>query len=98
MATITAKRSTLVSCSVMIQGEPLRFCNLKKKPWQLACSFHWGMLPDNLKKEVWRLYQEEPGSARHLASVQECLDFIEKLQADPEDAGEDHQEDETLYP
>ena len=78
MAT-TVKRT---NCRVMIQRDPLTFCNGDKKAWQLVCLDHWEQLPKPLQDQVWReytvrhLHKAAQGSASHMAAIMECYRFL----------------------
>ena len=74
-----------MECKIIVSHDPLKFCRAEKKSWQLACLDHWSQLPQALRDDVWRLYKNEQGSARHLAAVTECHRFLSRQQGEQED-------------
>lgn len=48
----------------------------REKPWHLVCPACWGTLPQNLRDEVWTLYQVDRGSGPHLAAIRECVKWL----------------------
>lgn len=59
---------------------PVRACTGKRKEWQLVCLGHWRRVPKALRDEIWRLYQNERGSAAHLAAISAALRLLNEME------------------
>ena len=40
------------------------------------CQAHWWALPAALRVEIWRAYQERPGSERHLRALSDARRWL----------------------
>lgn len=63
------KTKTPAPCSC---GKP------RQKPWHLACTECWNLVPGPLQQEVFRLYKTERGSTFHISKVRECHEAIRR--------------------
>jgi hypothetical protein len=43
-----------------------------------ACRRHYYALPEDLKRELWASYRQEPLSDRHIAAMDACDAYLEE--------------------
>lgn len=52
---------------------PVRGCGGRRTAWQVLCARHWWRVPSALRRRVWRLYRDAPGSPEHLQVLDEAV-------------------------
>lgn len=62
-------------------------CGKPRKSWQLACKACWRLVPPELQRRVFRLFQTERGSEAHVTCVRECYQAIQTGRASQKRAG-----------
>lgn len=70
------------------RSRPKHRCPVFDCPTQVAedmvmCAPHWAMVPEGVRKELWRQYKLRPGSRAHTRAVREAISAVER-QGEPE--------------
>jgi hypothetical protein len=61
---------------------PITGCNGTRKHSQLMCRDCWALVPPGLQRTIWRLFENDQGSATHRAACETAIDHVNRERKD----------------